>query len=155
MNAAQPPPLQHGPGQPHDLQSHPPPMMSFQAQQMRGHIMPPASGGPFPPGPQPSLYPQHRTGPPPNGMIMGQPMSRMMVPNGISPSAMVSASIPFPGHPNALRRPPMPPMYHQFPPNGSAPNHPLGHPQMFRPVPAPGKLVPLHWPLNQRLGCEI
>ena len=153
MNAAQPP-LQHGPGQPHDLQPHPPPMMQFQAQQMRGLIQPPAPGGPFPPGPQPLPYSQHRPVPPPNGMIMAQSMPRMMVPNGISPSAMVSTSIPFPSHsnPNAIRRQPMPPVYHQFPPNGPAPNYPLGHP-MLRPAPG-GELVPSQWLLNRTLRCE-
>jgi hypothetical protein len=138
MNAAQPPPLQHGPGQPHDLQPHPQSMIQFQPQ-MRGPIMPPAPAGPFPSGPQPSLYPQHRHPqhrqvPPPNAMMMGQPMGRMMGPNGIPPSAMVPAPIPFP---NSVRRQPMPPGY-QFPPNGPAPNNPLGHP-MYRL--SPGELI--------------
>ena len=135
MNATQPP-LQHGQGQPHDLQPHPQPMIQFQPQQMRGPLMPPAPGGPFPSGPQPSLYPPHRQVPQPNPMMMSQPMSRMMAPNGIPPSAMVQAPI---SYPNAVRRPPMPPGYPHFIPNGPAPNHPLGHPQMFRPAPG-GKL---------------
>jgi len=136
MNAAQPPPLQHGPGQPHNLQPHQPPMVQFPT---RGPIMQPAPGGPFPPGPQPSLYPQHRPVPPSNGMLMGQPMPRMMAANGIPHSAMVPASMPFPGHPNTLRRQPMHPGFPQFPPSGPAPNHHLVHPQMFRPP--GGKLV--------------
>lgn len=152
MNAAQPPPLQHGPGQPHDLQ--PPPMMPFQAQQMRAPMMQPASGGPFPPGPSSSLYPQHRPGPQQNGMMMAHSMPRMVTPNGIPHSAMVPASIPFPGHQNAVRRPLMHPGYPQFPPNGPAPNHALIHPPTFRPSPG-GKLVPSQWLLNRTLLCEI
>lgn len=136
MNATQPP-LQHGQGQPHDLQPHQQPMIQFQPQQMRGPIMPPAPAGPFQSGPQPSLYPQHRQVPPPNQMMMAQPLSRMMAPNGIPPSAMVPAPIPFPSN---ARRQPMPPGYPPYIPNGPAPNHSLGHPPMFRPSPG-GKFL--------------
>jgi len=148
MNATQPP-LQHGQGQPHDLQPHPQPMMQYQPQ-IRGPMMPLAPAGPFQPGPQPTLYPQHRPGPPPNSMMMGQP--RMMVPNGIQPSAMVPASIPFP---SSIRRPPMSSSgYPQFTPNGPTPNLPLGHPSMYRPAPG-GKLVCFNAISDRRVRREI
>lgn len=121
MNAAQPQPLPHGPGQSHDLPPHPHPMMQLQPQ-MRAPIVPPAPGGPFPPGPQTLLYTQHRPGPPPNGMMMNQSVPRFMTPNGMPPSAMIPSSIQFPGPPNTVRRP-MPQAYF---PNGPAPS-------MYRP----------------------
>jgi hypothetical protein len=130
MNATQPP-LQHGQGQPHDLQQHQQPIMQYQPQQMRTHI-PLAPAGPFPSGPQSALYPQPRQGPPPNQMMIGRP--GMVVLNGIQPSAMVPAPIPF--HNTIRRQPGYPP----FTQNGPASNHPLAHPPMYRPVPG-GELV--------------